>query len=164
MSGGASRAFVDSSFGLRRKNDSATLRIAADSENHARVSIRLGARVGGLRFAVSGEAAHRMTIGGVVSSITPDALLIERVVDPALPRGFTRIENYRGTRAELTASGFTMFWQRHSANLTVRGLELTTHTPPVPLVQLPALDLTVGAARVSGIRGTKGWISLRWRP
>jgi hypothetical protein len=105
-----------------------------------------------------------MTIGGVTSSITPDALLIERVIDPALPRDFARIENYRGARAEITASGLTAFWQRHSANLTVRGLQYTTHTPPFPLVQLPALDLTAGAARVTGIGGTKGWLSLRWRP
>ena len=164
MSGGLPRAFVDASYGLRRKNEGATLRIAADSRNHARASLRLGARLGGFRLALAGEAAHHMTIGGVASSIDPDAFLIERVIDPALPRGFTLIENYRGARAELSAGGVTGFWQRHSANLTVRGLQFTTHTPPMPLLQVPALDVTAGAARVSGIRGTKGWISLRWRP
>jgi hypothetical protein len=164
FSGSSPRAFVDSSFTLRRRRDATTLRIAADSKNHARASVRLGARFGSIRFAVSGEAARRMTIGGVASSITPDAFLIERVIDPALPLAFTRIENYRGARAELTASGLTAFWQRHSANLTVRGLQLTMHSPPMPLVQLPALDLTAGAARARGIRGTKGWLALRWQP
>lgn len=164
FSGGSARGFVDSSFTLGRKNQASTLRIAADSENHARASVRLGMRLGSMRLAVMGEAAHRMTIGGVAATITPDALLIERVLDPALPRGFTQIEDYRGARAELSMSGLTAFWQRHSANLTVRGLQFTERTPPMPLLQVPALDVTVGAARVSGIRGTKGWISLRWRP
>ena len=146
FSGGSPRAFVDSSFTLGRKNETSTLRIAADSENHARASVRLGVRRGSMRLAVMGEAAHRMTLGGVAASITPDAFLIERVLDPALPRGFTQIENYRGARAELTASGLTAFWQRHSADLTVRGLQLTAHTPPMPLLQVPALDITAGAA------------------
>ena len=162
LEGGAlgARGFVDASFSLRRKREGATLRIAADSKNHARASARLAVR----HLAVMVEAAHRMTIGGVASTITPDALLIERVIDPALPRAFTQIENYRGARAELTAGGLTAFWQRHSANLTVRGLQITAHTPPMPLLQVPALDVTAGGARVSGLRGTKGWISLRWRP
>jgi hypothetical protein len=164
LGGRSSRGFVDSSFSVRRKNESGVLRIAADSRNHARANLRLAARLGSIRLAVSGEAARRLTIGGLGSSITPDALLIERVIDPALPRDFLRPQNYRGARAELTASGLTAFWQRHNAHLMVRGLEYTMRTPPIALVQLPALDLTAGAARVSGIRGTKGWLSLRWRP
>ena len=75
-----------------------------------------------------------------------------------------RIERYRGLRAELTASGLTAFWQRHGAGLTVRGIEVTSHTPAMPLMRLPAFDLTAGVARVTGLRGTKGWLSLRWRP
>src|SRR5207237_10014716 len=136
----------------------------ADSKDHARASIRVAARLGGLRIGVAGEAARKTTVGGVASSITPDALLIERVLDAALPRDFARVERYRGLRAGLTASGLTAFWQRHGAGLTVRGVEVRSRTPAMPLMRLPALDLTVGAARVSGLRGTKGWLSLRWRP
>ncbi len=164
LGGRASRAFADSAFSVRRKTERATLRIAADSQDHARASLQLAARLGGIRLGFAGEAARRMTVGGVASSITPDALLIERVLDPALPRDFAHIERYRGVRGELTASGLTAFWQRHGRHLTVRGIEYTTSTPPVPLMRLAALDLTVGAARVSGFRGTKGWLSLRWRP
>ena len=164
LGGRSSRAFADTAFSVRQKTSGAWLRIAADSKDHARASVRVAARLGGLRIGVAGEAARRMTVGGVASSITPDALLIERVLDPALPHEFAHIERYRGLRAELTASGLTAFWQRHSAGLTARGIEVTSRTPAMPLMRLPALDLTAGAARVSGLRGTKGWLSLRWRP
>jgi hypothetical protein len=164
LAGRGSRGFADASFALHQKNSRETLRLAADSKRHARLSLRLAARAAGLRFAISGEAAKNMTLGGVATSITPDALLIERVLDPALPSGFSVIERYRGVRAELTASGLTAFYRRHADGLNVRGIEWTSRTPPIPLVRAPALDATIGAARVSGIRGTKGWISIRWRP
>jgi len=158
------RAFADTSFNVRRKNDGATLRIAGDSKDHLRAALHLSARLGGLRFGVAGEAARRMSVGGVASSITPDALLIERVLDPALPRDFARIERYRGWRADIAMSGLTAFWQHHGAGLAVRGLELKSHMPPLPLMRLAALDITAGVARVSGLRGTKGWLALRWQP
>jgi hypothetical protein len=105
-----------------------------------------------------------MTIGGVATSIDPDGLLLERVLDPALPRGFDFANRYRGARAEITLAGVTAFWQRHSRDLTVRGLEWTMHEPPIPLLAAPGTDLTIGAARVRGMRGTKAWLALRWRP
>ncbi|HEX9406678.1 MAG TPA: hypothetical protein VF975_05125, partial [Thermoanaerobaculia bacterium] len=145
-------------------NSGATARVAFDSRQRARASLRAATRVGGIRFAVSAEAAHRIALGGVASSITPDALLIDRVLDPALPAAFAEVRNYRGARAEVTVAGLTGFWQRHSDNLTVRGIEASMQAPPIPLLGLPALDFTVGAARVTRLRGTKGWIALRWRP
>ena len=164
LGGRSSRLFADGRFTFHEKNAGATLRASMDSKKHTRASLGLAARAGGIRVAVAGEAANRMMIGGVTTSITPDALLIERVIDPALPADFATARTYRGARAELTASGLTAFWQRHSERITVRGIELTTHAPPIPLLQLPALELTAGAARASGLRGTKGWFSLRWRP
>ena len=121
-------------------------------------------RLAGFRIAASGEAARRMTLGGVASSIEPDSILIERIIDPALPPAFAHVRAYRGARLEVSAGGLTAFWQRHSGDLNIRGVEVSLHTPPVPLLGLAAFDLTAGAARVDRLRGTKGWINLRWRP
>jgi len=164
LGGKSSRFFAQSSFTARQKVASATLRAGIDSRQHVRASVRAAARFGGVRLAAAAEAANRMSLGGVASSITADSVLLERVLDPALPLKFAEVRRYRGARGEVTLSGFTAFWQRHSDNVTVRGIEWTTHSPPIPLLGLPALDLTAGAARVSGIRGTKGWLALRWRP
>jgi hypothetical protein len=164
LAGSSSRAFVDSSLTIRQLRSNQTLRVAIDSKQHARVSVRAAGRLGGIRLVANGEAARRMTIGGVASSIDPDALLLERVLDPALPLGFARAEHYRGWRGEVTLSGLTAFWQRHTGNLTVRGFQWTMHSPPIPLLRAPGVDVTAGVARVRGIRGTKAWLALRWRP
>ena len=105
-----------------------------------------------------------MSLGGVASSVDPDSLLIERVLDPALPPAFAALRSYRGARVEISSGGLTAFWQRHSGDVNVRGVEASLHAPPVPLLGIAAFDLTAGAARVDRLRGTKGWINLRWRP
>ena len=108
-----------------------------------------------------------MSVGGVASSIVPDALLIGRVLDPALPLGFAAAGRYRGARGDVILSSVDFFWQRHDLdthNIDVRGIELSLRSLPIPLLGLPAVDLTAGAARVGGIRGVKGWLALRWRP
>jgi len=124
-----------------------------------------------------------MSVGGVASSIVPDALLIGRVLDPALPLGFAAARRYRGVRGDVILSSVDFFWQRHSVgtdsvrsgfsrtrpaeagpHTDVRGIELSLRSAPVPLLGLPAFDLTAGAARVRGVRGVKGWLALRWRP
>jgi len=63
-------------------------------------------------------------------------------------------------------SGLTAFWQRHDVGeeLDVRGVELTISTPPIPLLRAAGFDFTAGGAKVTHLRGTKGWIALRWRP
>src|SRR5207253_1542326 len=129
---------VDSTFTAHRKSSSVGARIAFDSRQHARASLRAAARIGGFRIAVSGEAARRMTLGGVASSTDPDALLIERILDPALPPAFAVVRNYRGARAEISSGGITAFWQRHSGDVNVRGLEASVHAPPIPLLGIPA--------------------------
>jgi len=164
VDGKSSRFFAQSSFTARQKIASATLHAGIDSRQHVRASVRAAARFGAIRLAAAAEAANRMSLGGVASSITAESILLERVLEPALPLKFADVRHYRGARGEFTLSSLTAFWQRHSSNLTVRGIEWTSHTPPIPLLGLPALDMTAGAARVSGIRGTKGWLALRWRP
>jgi hypothetical protein len=164
LGGSSSRGFFDGSFMARRRKESATARIAFDSRQHARASLRAAMRVGGLRVAASVEAAHRMTLGGVASSTDPDSLLIGRVLDPALPPAFAAVRSYRCARVEISSGGLTAFWQRHSGDVNVRGLEASLHAPPVPLLGIASFDLTAGVARVDRVRGTKGWINLRWRP
>jgi hypothetical protein len=167
LAGSDRRAFVDGSFALRLRRQSAMARVAADSAQHARASVRAVARLGSVRLAASAEAARRISVGGVASSIVPDALLIGRVLDPALPLGFAAARRYRGVRGDVILSSVDFFWQRHDLEprkVDVRGIEFSLRSVPVPLLGLPAFDLTAGAARVSGVRGVKGWLALRWRP
>jgi hypothetical protein len=108
-----------------------------------------------------------MSVGGVASSIVPDALLIGRVLDPALPLEFDAARRYRGARGDVILSSVDFFWQRHdlqTRKVDVRGIELSLRSVALPILGLPAFDLTAGAARVRGIRGVKGWLALRWRP
>jgi hypothetical protein len=86
-----------------------------------------------------------------------------------LPIAFGSASHYRGVRGEVNLSGLTAFWQRHGvgsgfSRTHVRGIELALRSQPVPLLRLPAFDLIAGAARVTDIRGVKGWLALRWRP
>ncbi|HEY8848974.1 MAG TPA: hypothetical protein VIO12_06755, partial [Thermoanaerobaculia bacterium] len=166
LAGTDHRAFVDGSYALHVHHTSAGVRVAADSARHARGSLHVGTRIGGVRLAASVESGRRMSVGGVASSVDPDALLIGRVVDPALPIAFGSASHYRGARGEVNLSGLTAFWQRHDVGHTVdvRGIELALRSQPVPLLRLPAFELTAGAARVTDIRGVKGWLALRWRP
>src|SRR5207245_2216106 len=64
LGGRSSRAFVQSAFSAHQKRGSATARLAFDSDQHARASLRAAARLGGMRFAVSGEAGRRVALGG----------------------------------------------------------------------------------------------------
>jgi hypothetical protein len=164
LGGSSSRGFVDAEFSAHARSNRATARIAFDSKQHARASLRVAAKLGGFGFAAMGEAARNMTVGGVVPSTTPDSLRLEHIIDPALPPAFAQQRTYRGVRGELHLGGLTAFWQRHSSATRVWGIEESLSGGPVPLLDLPALDLTAGVARVSGLRGTKGWLSLRWTP
>jgi hypothetical protein len=166
VAGSDHRTFVDGSYALHVRRTNGSVRLAGDSARHARGSLRIATRLGDLRMAASAEAGRRMTIGGVASSVDPDSLLVGRVLDPALPIAFASARHYRGARGEVNLSSLTAFWQRHDVGhtLDVRGIEFSLRSQPLPLLRLPAFDLSAGAARVSGIRGIKGWLALRWRP
>jgi len=166
LAGRSSRAFVDGAFTLRQRKSSERVRAAIDSSNHARVNAGAAATLFGVRIAGSAEAGRRMSLGGLASSVTPDAIQLERVSDPALPLGFADIRRYRGWRGEIGLGGVTAFWQRHDGgdHLDVRGLEVAMSSPPVPLVGLPALRISAGVARASRVRGTKGWLAVRLQP
>jgi len=59
-----------------------------------------------------------------------------------------------------------LFWQRYDVGrrIDVRGFEIFFSAPPLAIVKTAGLDFTAGAAKVSGSRGVKGWIGLRWHP
>lgn len=166
--GTASRAFGIGSLMLRQRKTSETIRIALDSDKHSRGSLRLATKAGDdIVFSLTGEAARHSTVGGFASSIVPDAILVERVLDPALPAAYAFAKSYRGLRLDAGSDGFSIFWQRHDIDgrkIDVRGIELAMSASPMPLLRSAGFTLTLGAAKVSSEKGVKGWVGLRWRP
>ncbi|HWW60302.1 MAG TPA: hypothetical protein VN181_02950, partial [Thermoanaerobaculia bacterium] len=135
----------------------------------ARGSIAAGA------FRVSARYQHdrgdAVTLGGLPSSLLPRSSFASTVLDPALPVATLRGDRYDGARIELVLPGIpvTAFYQQHrlSSRLTLAGIELAFHSDPMPIVKLPGLDFTAGAARVfdDPLRDrTKWWLGMRWTP
>jgi hypothetical protein len=118
----------------------------------------------------------RLQLGGVSSSITPDAVLAGRILVPPLPAGTLIGEEYEGQKASLLVGGLPLFferdrmWDRDKARsgwLRLVGLEWDLTSGPVPLVRLPGFCVTVGVARILDQPFkdvTQGWIGLAWRP
>jgi hypothetical protein len=121
------------------------------------------------RRGTSGGASpyDRLSVGGLPSSVMPDEALAQRVVEPAYVP-FTLVgSRYEGRRLDATWSGMTFFWQQHLMNQEDRklaGIERTLSLGPMPIVNLPAADLTVGIARLLDEHRTRFWFGLRWRP
>jgi hypothetical protein len=179
--------FVDSSLRCRQVTGGATfseeLQLAGESGNgahHGRVVATGRGRFGGLRLGLQAQrdegSGRPLRLGGVATSILPESFMADRLLDPALPYAAMAGDRYAGLRGEVIMSGLTAFWQRHDlgggGRLSLAGVSAELTSPPVPLVKLPALDLTVGVARlldepsagrIAGGR-TRGWIALKWRP
>ncbi|HYM61229.1 MAG TPA: hypothetical protein VEZ11_10080 [Thermoanaerobaculia bacterium] len=154
--------------------------------NELRVSARAGASLRGWRVAIAYDRAalsgatlpvDLLTLGGIPSTIVPDAAAANRISDPALPAATLIGTRYEGRRAELVLPFFptTFFWQQHRLgpagisphDLALAGLEFQWTTGPIPLIRLPGVTLTAGAARIldDPLKGkTKGWLALRYRP
>jgi hypothetical protein len=162
-----SRAFFDARFAARqRRVASEWIGLTADSANHIQANAHASVRAAGLTFGATISEGRHLTLGGIASTIEPDSLLIERILDPAFQRGTLSAANYRGERLSITASGISAFWQRHHFNsdLDLIGVETKTDIPPIPLVKTPGLQLTAGVARIRTTRKTRGWVGVRWRP
>jgi hypothetical protein len=173
ISGGAlvakdhNRAFFDAHFATRqRRIASERIDVAADSANHLHATARAALRAGALTIGGSLSAGRHMTLGGTASSIEPDSLLLDRILDPAFARGALSAPTYRAERVSLGTGVITVFWQRHrfGRDIDVIGLETVTSIPPMPLVETPALQLTAGVARLRRDRKTRGWVGVRWKP
>ena len=134
----------------------------------------LAYRAGSLRIAAryQRDGGTNVTLGGLASSILPRSAYAHRVLDPALPVAILAGDDYDGWRIESTVPGmpFTAFYQRHTldgTHLSIAGAQAELHTDPDPILKLPALDLTIGAAYVldTPLKGeTKWWLGMRWRP
>jgi hypothetical protein len=161
------RAFIDAHFTTRqRRLATERIDIAADSANHLHATARAALRAGALTFGASLSAGRHLTLGGTASSIEPDSLLLDRILDPAFARGSFSSPTYRAERLSIGFGGVTAFWQRHrlGRDIDVVGLEAATAVPAMPLVKTPALQLTAGIARVRIERKTRGWLGVRWKP
>ena len=137
----------------------------------------------GLRLAWRRDAVRdaplpfdRVQLGGVASSILPEAAAGARVLDPALPAGTRVGDDHESETATLTVNGLPLFFARHrvwSANgprgdwLRLAGVEWDIASGPWPIIRLPAGHLRLGVARVLDppLRdSTQAWLSLAWRP
>jgi len=161
------RAFLDAHFATRqRRIASERIDVAADSANHLHATARAALHAGALTVAAAFSAGRHLTLGGTPSSIEPDSLLLDRILDPAFERGTLSSSTYRGERLSIGFGGLTAFWQRHHLGRDIDdiGLEAATSIPAMPLVKTPALQLTAGIARVRIERKTRAWLGVRWRP
>ena len=121
-------------------------------------------------------AADRLQLGGVETSLLPASATAGRIPEPALPLGTLVGDEHEEERATALVRGLPLFFERHrvwdrvgprGAWLRLVGIEVDLASEPVPLVKLPGLHLTVGAARVldEPLKDrTRGWLALAWRP
>jgi Tol biopolymer transport system component len=173
VSGGAlfekhrNRAFIDAhAVTWQRRIASQRIDIAADSANHIRATARAAVRAGGLTLGAQLSVGRHLTLGGTPSTIEPDSLLIDRILDPAFERHSFSSPTYRGQRLTIGTSALTAFWQRHhlGTDIDLFGVETNFSIPPIPLVKTPGLQLTTGIAQVRLTHKTRGWVGVRWKP
>jgi hypothetical protein len=112
-----------------------------------------------------------VALGGVASSVLPRSFYAGRILDPALPGIAASGGDYDGWEAELAVRGMpaSFFYRRHhtQSTLSLAGIEISSDLEPNPILKLPGLALTAGAARIfdEPFRGdTNWWVSMRWRP
>jgi hypothetical protein len=118
----------------------------------------------------------RLQLGGVATSVFAPEAWGNRIVVPALPVG-TRIgDDHEEQKATLMLDGLPLFFVRHRVWaqgsprgewLRLAGIELDLTSDPLPIVRLPGVHLTVGAARVLDAPlkdATQAWLAVAWRP
>ncbi|HEX2162415.1 MAG TPA: hypothetical protein VHM02_00555, partial [Thermoanaerobaculia bacterium] len=129
------------------------------------------------RIGGDAPAWHLFQLGGVSSSLLPETVESARLLVPALPLGTQLGDELSAFRVDLDldALPLPLFWGRYEVGsglpgeraLELAGAELRLRLGPVPLVRLPALDLTLGAAYVFDdpfADDLNAWIGLTWRP
>ena len=147
------------------------------SFDHARGSIDVEVSRGNMRFGMGyqydvAKEGDFVEVGGLPSSIVPDSAFAKRIFDPALAAGTLRGERYNGFRAEaqLPVIPLTGFYQKHRTDLddaSLAGVTLSLSSDPFPILRVPGLDATLGAAmRVDDSEDDdiQWWIGMRWRP
>jgi len=144
--------------------------------SHVRGIVRgtftLGAlRIGGRyqRDSASGVSGplEQLGLGGVATSIAPLSALATRILDPALEPRTLLGTRYEGRRSEVGYGAIIAFWQEHRLDgrrISLAGVEYVIRTIPMPIVKAPAMDMTVGVARLLDQRRTRAWLAIRWKP
>ncbi len=153
-----------------------------DSGDVDSYGMRLGAGYGknSVVFDWSGDrsdASSPMLLGGVTSSLLPRSAEPGRVIDPALPAGVLIGDRHESLRAALSLAALpvTLFAQRHTmrnassdqSEIRTAGAELVFDLQPIPLLRIPSLSVTAGAARIfdDPLKGELTfWAATRWRP
>ena len=183
LAGSLTRGFAEGAFRTHQFRGSARadegIALAVDGGEGARHirgilrgSLTLGAfRIGGRyqRDSASGgsDPLQAIAVGGIDTSITPLSAFATRVLDPALDARTLVGRRYEGRRGELGLGALTAFWQGHNVagqRTSLAGIEFVTRRSPTPIVKAPALDLTVGVARLLDEHRTRAWLAIRWRP
>jgi hypothetical protein len=138
------------------------------------VSLRYGRHTAG---GSPGEV-DRLLLGGVPSSIVPDGAVSSRMLNPALPIGTLRGDDYELQRVTVNTAmlPLALYLERHRMWgggdparpwLRVAGAELDLRMEPLPILGLPAFDALLGVARLLDApfeNETTWWLNLRWRP
>jgi len=165
-------AFGDLRYRIRQERGgiktSEELRVGLQS--HVRRALaRVTLASGDHRFAAQIEKAtsddQLLPLGGIATTVMPQSLVAQRIIDPALDPATLAGDDYTGGRVELGTGYVTAFYQQHrlaGQRLGYAGLELTMQSPPIAWVKSAGFELTLGAARVRG--DTRWWTGLRWRP
>jgi hypothetical protein len=124
----------------------------------------------------AGSDLDRLQLGGVPSSILPDAVLAGRILLSPLAVGTLIGDDYEGQTAKLLLGGLPFLFERHRMWfqdeprgdwLRLVGIEWDVTGDPVPLVRLPGFHVTVGVAYILDQPFkdvTQGWIGLTWWP
>ena len=130
---------------------------------------RASMRVAGYRLAAQWEHAisddQTLPLGGIATSVMPQSLVAQRIIDPALALSPLTGDRYNGGRVEIGSGMVTAFYQQHRIDgqrIGYPGIEITMQSPPITWIKTPAFDLTIGAARVEG--KSRWWAGLRYRP
>jgi hypothetical protein len=137
-----------------------------------------GLLLGWQRASVHGAASDldRLQLGGVPSSVLPDAVLAGRILVPPLPAGTLVGDEFEGQRATALLGGLPLvlaryrMWEPEKPSgdwLRLIALEWDVTGDPMPLVRLPGLRFIVGIAYIldEPFRDvTQAWLGLTWRP
>jgi hypothetical protein len=152
------------------------LRVAGEAGDapHTLAAASGGVSIGSIRIGARAEADRArgdepVTVGGIATTIVPLSAVANHVLDPALTPSTLTGRHYSGFQTDATLGGATFFYRQHRANehLALAGIEINRSMPPTPLVKMPALDFTIGAARILSepLRNrTRWWIAVRLQP
>jgi WD40-like Beta Propeller Repeat len=163
-------AFTEARWRMRQERMKMSEELRVTVQSHVQRGLaRASMRVAGYRLAAQWEHAisddQTLPLGGIATSVMPQSLVAQRIIDPALALSPLIGDRYNGGRVEVGSGYVTAFYQQHRIDgqrLGYPGVEITMQSPPITWIKTPAFDLTIGAARVEG--KSRWWAGLRYRP